>query len=395
MSDINDRLAALDPVARDPYRARNLDAMITRIVTSSPSGSARSAWWQRVQLRIAGTLILGTLIGAGTAAIVSGGPGLATLAIQSNVAPPPGAFATENAAQLYKVTDFVATRSLTSSRAAHASTSPSFRMSFPRDSAREAALLASVFRVLGTTRHSHDDWTVTSSSGAALDYQTSGATPQWYFSSTTPKIAPATASSAVDVAMPSHATLNQDALVILQRLGFDYSVASPVYSESTQSITGASGAPATQSLEEVSYTVTVRGLDTDQSVSFSVDAHNSLVYAQGPAFVVRSGTNYPLQSPLNGVNTLNALERTTVPSAVAGATAPGPSIVHARLTSASISLKAFRLRNGTSWLLPLYTYSGHIAKSSGARASRTWSEIAITPSLVRLSPSEARSLLNN
>src|ERR1700679_3227382 len=99
MSDINDRLAALDPAAHDPYQARNLDEMIARIVTSSPSGAARSAWWQRVQLRIAGTLILGTLIGAGTAALVAGGPTLAALAIQTNVAHHPGVFATENAAQ--------------------------------------------------------------------------------------------------------------------------------------------------------------------------------------------------------------------------------------------------------------------------------------------------------
>ena len=94
MSDINDRLAALDPAAHDPYHAHNLDQMISRIVASSPSGAARSAWWQRVQLRIAGTLILGTLVGAGTLAVVGGGPSLATLAIQTTVTHHPGTFAT-------------------------------------------------------------------------------------------------------------------------------------------------------------------------------------------------------------------------------------------------------------------------------------------------------------
>jgi hypothetical protein len=396
MSDINDRLAALDPAAHDPYRARNLDEMITRIVASSPSGAARSAWWQRVQLRIAGTLILGTLIGAGTAALVAGGPNLAALAIQTNVAHHPGVFASaENVARPYAETDFVPAASLTKSSAATPSTSPSFKLSLPADGAREAVRLASVFHIMGAARRSGSNWTVTSSSGAALDYQTSGTAPQWYFSSTTPKVAPATATSSVVVVMPSHATLSQDALVVLKRLGFDYSVASPVYSESTLSTTGANGAPSSQSQEEVSYTVTVRGLDTDQSVTFSVDAHNTLVYAQGPAFNVRAAINYPLQGPLDGVSALNTLERAAFPLPAEGTSAPGPTIVHARLSSASISLATFRLQNGTSWLLPLYTFTGRVAQKSGTPARRTWSEIAIKPSFVRLSPSEARSLLNN
>jgi hypothetical protein len=394
MSDINDRLAALDPAAHDPYRPRNLDEMIARIVTSSPSGAARSAWWQRVQLRIAGTLILGTLIGAGTAALVAGGPTLAALAIQTNVAHHPGVFATENAAQPYMETRFVPAASLSASSPASPSI-PSFRLNPPKDSAREAVRLASVFHIVGAAHRSGNDWTVTSSSGAALDYQTSGTAPQWYYSSTSPKIAPATASSSVNVVMPSHATLNQDALVVLKRLGFNYSVASPVYSESTLSTTGAKGAPSSQSQEEVSYTVTVRGFSTDQSVTFSVDSHNSLVYAQGPAFDVKSGTNYPLQPPLDGVNALNTLERSAFPNPGAGTSAARPAVVRAQLTSASLSLATFRLQNGTSWLLPLYTFSGRVAQKSGTRTSRTWSEIPLTPSFVRLSPSEARSLLNN
>jgi hypothetical protein len=389
MSDINDRLAALDPAAHDPYQARNLDEMISRIVASSPSGAARSTWWQRVQLRIAATLILGTLVGAGTVAIVQGGPSLAALAIQTNVAQHPGAFSTAETPQLYEETDFVPTASLTSSSP---STSPSFKLNIPHDSAREADHLASVFHVVGAIHHSGNDWTVASSSGASLDYQTSGASPQWYYSSTTPTIAPATASSSVDVAMPSHAALDRVGLVYLKQLGFDYSVVSPVYSESTLSTTGAQ---SSQSQEEVSYTVSVHGLNTDQTVSFSVDAHNTLVYAQGPAFEVSTGTNYPLQSPLEGVNALNSIERAAFPSPSVGANAAGPAIVHAQLTSTSITLATFRLKNGTSWLLPLYTYSGSVTEKHGTPTSRTWSEIAIKPSYVRLSPSEARSLLNN
>jgi hypothetical protein len=395
MSDIVDRLAALDPAAHDPYQARNVDQMISRIVATSPSGAARSAWWQQVQLRIAGTLILGTLIGAGTVAIVAGGPSLATLAIQTKVADHPGVFATENAAQPFEATKFAPAGSLASSSPSGTSMSSSFQLSIPKDSAGEAAHLASVFHVMGSVRHSGHDWTVTSSSGASFDYQTSGASPQWYFSSTTPTIAPSTASNSVDVVMPSHATVANDVRSYLQRLGFTYVVSDPVFSESTLSSIGVNGAPQSQSLEEVSYTVTVRGVDTDQTVSFSVNPRNVAVYAQGPAFDVSSDTNYPLVSALDGVNELNALEKTESPSPTLGASTAAPVALHATLTAASISLAAFQLENGTRWLLPLYTYSGHVAHGNGETTNRTWSEIAIEPSYVQLSASEARSILNH
>jgi hypothetical protein len=254
--------------------------------------------------------------------------------------------------------------------------------------------LASVFHVAGAIRHHGDNWIVGSPSGASLDYQNSTASPQWYYSSTTPKIAPATASSSVDVAMPSHATLDREAQGYLKRLGFNYRVVSPFYSESTVSTNNANGSPRLQGQEQVTFKVAVRGVDTDQLVSFSVDAHNTVVYAQGPAFEVKSGTNYPLEGPLGGVNALNALERSAFPSPALGASAAGPAIVHVKLASVSLSLKTFRLKNGTTWLLPLYTYSGSTAQKNEATA-RMWSEIAITPSYVHLSLTGGRSLLNN
>jgi hypothetical protein len=69
--------------------------------------------------------------------------------------------------------------------------------------------------------------------------------------------------------------------------------------------------------------------------------------------------------------------------------------VRAKITSASISLATFRLKDGTSWLLPLYTYSGRATKNGHGAAAATWSEIAVEPSYVQLSSGEARSLLNH
>lgn len=391
MSDVTDRLAALDPAGPDPYHPRNLDQMISRIVASSPSGAAHSTWWQRVQVRVAATLILGTAIGAGTLALVEGGPTLASLAIQTTIAPHPGTFGATNAVQSLERTYFIAATSLASSSSSSPSRSLSFQLHIPKDSARVALRLASAFHVVGTLHHRGSDWTVRSAAGASLDYQTSGAAPQWYYSSTTPPIAPATASSSTDVVLPSHATLITDARAYLTLLGLHYSVSSPVYTESTVS----TRARAAQAEEEVSYTVNVRGVPTDQTVSFSVNAHNALLYAQGPAFEVGPGTDYPLQSPLEGVSTLNSIEHTASSGPKVGASASEPATLRARLTSATISLATFQLTNGARWLLPLYTYSGRVAQSGGAPTNRTWSEIAIVPSYTRLSLSEARSVLNH
>jgi hypothetical protein len=252
--------------------------------------------------------------------------------------------------------------------------------------------VASIFGVSGTPHGGSSDWTVTSPSGAALDYETT-AIPQWYYSSRTPAVAPATASSSTTATMPSHATLAADAQGYLAQLAYGYGVSAPDYSTSTTSTTAANGTQSSQSQEEVSYVVTVNGLATDQSVSFSVDAKNNLVYAQGPAFHVEPGTNYPLQSPVNGVSTLNATERATFPTS-AGTSAQGPPIVHATVNSASLSLATYQLKDGTTWLLPLYTYSGSVTQSNGTTSSGTWSELALEPSYVQISPSVARGVVN-
>jgi hypothetical protein len=386
MSDINDRLAALDPAANNPYQARNLDEMISRIV-ATPPGAARSTWWQRVQLRIAGALILGSLVGATTFVIVDNGPILPVLAIQNLAQHRPTFSGAENTMQLYEEIDFAPSAPLSTS----SSTSSSYQLEIPQSGATEAARVASIFGVSGTPHAGSEDWSVTSPSGAALDYETSGL-PQWYYSSSTPAIAPATASSSTTATMPSHATLTADAQGYLAKLAYGYGVTTPDYSTSTTSTTAANGTQSSQSQEEVSYVVTVNGLATDQSVSFSVDAKNNLVYAQGPAFHVGAGTNYPLQSPVIGVSTLNATERATFPTST-GARAQGPPIVHATLNSATLSLATYQLKDGTTWLLPLYTYAGSVTQSNGTTSSGKWSELALEPSYVEISPSVARGVV--
>ncbi len=82
MSSIDERLAALDPAARDPYQPRHLDEMISRIVSTSPA-STRVPWWRRLQVRLAGGVVVAGALAAGTLALVAGGPNLSVLAVQS------------------------------------------------------------------------------------------------------------------------------------------------------------------------------------------------------------------------------------------------------------------------------------------------------------------------
>jgi hypothetical protein len=361
--------------------------MISRI-TATPSGAARSTWWQRVQLRIAGALILGSLVGATTFVIVDNGASLPVLAIQNFAQHRPTPGNADITMQPYEEIDFAAGTSLSTS----SSSSPSYQLQIPASGATEAGRVAAIFGVSGSPHEASGNWTVTSPSGATLDYDTTGL-PQWYYSSTTPAIASATYSSSATATMPSHATLAADAQRYLAKLAYGYDASLPSFSTSTSSTTAANGTQISQSQEEVTYVITVNGLVTDQSVSFSVDSQNNLVYAQGPAFHVAAGTSYPLQSPANGVSTLNATERAAYPAST-GASALGPPIVHATLNSASVSLATYQLKDGSTWLLPLYTYSGSVAQKGSTTSGGTWSELALEPSYVQISPSVARGVVN-
>jgi hypothetical protein len=45
-------------------------------------------------------------------------------------------------------------------------------------------------------------------------------------------------------------------------------------------------------------------------------------------------------------------------------------------------LASYQLKNGTLWLLPLYTYSGSVTPVHGTTAMRTWSELAVEPTYI-------------
>ncbi|MGC2167795.1 MAG: hypothetical protein WA580_01670, partial [Acidimicrobiales bacterium] len=248
--------------------------------------------------------------------------------------------------------------------------------------ATAARHVAAAFGVTGELRHAGDNWTITNRAGASLDYQASGV-PQWFYSSTTYPVAPATKSDSASVPMPSHATLIADAAGYLKKLGYDYGLTSSRFSSSTVSVTNSSGGPAEQSQEQLTDVVTVGSRATDQTLSVTVGSKNQLIFAQGPAFRVSASPAYPLVSARDGVKGLESTERSL---AGAGSSLP---LDHVVLGRATLSLSAFRLSDGSTWLLPIYTYS------SGSKNAATWSEIAVEPSFLHLSPGVAQGVLHH
>jgi hypothetical protein len=365
MSDAEDRLAALDPAANQPYQHADLDAMITRIVATPTR--ARSAYWQRFQARLAGGAIAATLVTALTLVATQGAPSLPALAIQHALTGPSSSFATQLPMSTYEDLHFIAGPGISQ----RAPSTASYELKLPASAKAESARLAGLFGVSGApAEHGGGNWTVTSTSGAVLNYD-SVDVPQWYYSSTSPKVAPAEKSGSVSIAMPSHATVEADVQRYVRELGYHYSLSSPSFSTATTSTTTPDGAPLTVYGETASYSVLVHGTTTDQSLSFTFDPTNALLYAEGPAFHVGAGVSYPLQSPRAGVTALGTAEKRTF-AAVAK-----PPAAKATITSDRVSLAPYQLKNGTLWLLPLYTYSGTITGEKSATAARTWSELAV------------------
>jgi hypothetical protein len=383
VGDFDDRLAALDPAAGQPYEHRNLDALISKI-TAEPRHASRRLW-RNIELKIAGTLIAGSLVAAGTLALVQGvAPTLPALALQ-NAASTKFAVAAQapQAGPMQPYAEYVFSGSGLSTTAPSAL---SYRVAIPANASQEAARLAEVFGVTGTpvnTNGDGSDWLVKSATGAALDYENTGV-PQWYYSSTSPAIAPATESTTPVNPLPSEATVAADARHFLAQLGYGYGVSSPSFSTSTTSSVAANGtSQVTSSTEDVAFDVVVDGVTTDQTVSISVGENNVLAYASGPAFNVGASEGYPLQSPSSGVTQLNAAQKAKLSSAGTSTASP-PPVIDVALSSDTITLETYELTNGQWWLLPVYHYQGAFTGTTGVASTGTWDELAIDPSYVQI-----------
>ena len=394
MSDFDDRLTALDPAAGQPYRHPNLDGLITRI--TSQRVTAPNHVWRRFQLKMAGALAASALLTVSAIAALQGaGTVLPLLALQStSTGGAPSANPKDFLGVMapYQKYHFTAAPGLTTTP-----TGLSYKLQIPNDQSAEALRVAAIFGVVGPTltiSGSSTDTTITDSSGRSLHYENSGL-PQWYYSLGSPLVASATASNSSNAVMPSHATLEGDVSNYLAKLGYGYTASAPNFSTSAITTTSADGSTrGSINAESVTYTVNVEGIATDQPLEFSVDPNNNVVYASGPAFRVDSTSNYPLQSPVDGVAALNTDQKNKFPStSSAGTTSAspsGPPIVDVALTSASVRLEPFKLTDGTLWLLPVYKYVGGSASAGGTSSTSYWYELAVDPRYVQVGSNSSR-----
>lgn len=373
MNDADDRLAALDPAAHQPYHHPDLDSMIARIVTKR--GDIRVSRRQRLQVRLAGGLIGATLVTAVTLVLAQGASPLPALSLARALSNSPTNAGLTTAAPTFARDDvhFSAGPDISPTPNSRAS----YELRIPTDGSKEADRLGAVFGLTGVPKLTGPrNWSLTDGTGAVLNYESTGV-PQWYYSSTTPGVAPATKSASASVAVPDHATLEADAQRYLVALGFNYALSSPSFSTRTTSTTTASGAPLSINSAEVTYVVDVHGVATDQSVSVSVNSANALLFAQGPAFDVSRVVRYPLRSPRAAVASLNSSERRlSVPEATT------PPRANATLTNDELSLASYELTNGTVWLLPVYTYSGTVRPAEGGPTKSAWTVVALKPAYV-------------
>jgi hypothetical protein len=392
VSDFEDRLAALDPAAGQPYQHRDLDSLISRITSVTTSAKGRA--WHNFQLKIASTLVASALVTAGAISALQGSGSLPMLALQSTSgagsAPrASGAFSRASGAmEIYAKFDFSAGTALSTTTP----TSASHQLLIPSNPSDETLRIAGIFGLTGSLVNASDastDWTVSDASGTSLQYVNSGV-PEWTYS------ANASGSSSLSD-LPSRSTLEGDVESYLAKLGYGYSISSPSFGTTTS--TNDSSSPTSTSTEDVTYSVDVDGVGTDQYLTFSVDAANDIVSASGPAFSVASTQNYPLQSYTSAVNALNAAQQSKFPtssstpeSTTTGAnpsgtnetTTPpsGPPIVDVTLNAASITLETYELTDGSMWLLPVYVFTGVETGANGTVSGGNWFELALDPSYV-------------
>jgi hypothetical protein len=309
-------------------------------------------------------------------------------------------------------------------------TAPSYELQLPASASSEAARLAAIFNVAGTpadTNNDGSDWTVTDTAGDTLDYENYGGVPQWYYNSAPSNASSVTTTDGTTAAMPSNSAIDADLQGYLTQLGYGYAVTDPQYS--SQTITGGNApgqADVTTNEETASYSVTIDGVLTDQTVDITIDSNNNLIGAHGPAFSLMPSVNYPLQSPTAGVSALEAQQQAefapvssgtsdqgggaaplssgsasgapstspasppsdttpTSPSDAPTTTTPsGPPIVDVTLDAVSTSLSSYTLTDGSVWMLPLYTYTGAVTNSDGSTYTGTWTTLAVDPSYVQL-----------
>ncbi len=423
MSDFGSRLRDADPATGLNYEHPNANAMISRIIATTPR--ERSHVLRSFQLRMAGAVTMATVLTVGgIAALENAAP---TLQILSLSATGQGPYSTTGAyspsvpkystMRIYEQFNFSAGSSLSTG----GSSGAAYQLRLPANPSAEAARIGSIFAVSGTPTDQNgdgSDWNVSDSNGSSVDVSNYGGVPQWFFnlsSLATSSVTPGTSSTQV----PSLSALDADVQGLLRRLGYAYQVGDPQVSTATVSGGALGQTSDTTNEETVSYVVLVNGVSTDQTLQLSVDSNNQILNASGPAFTLQPLVNYPLRSPVSAVAVLDAQQKAefatnasggvntgsgtggTVTSGASGSSpapptpdgsgtgpttiAPsGPATVDVTLDGVTLKLQSYWLTDGTVWLLPVYDFTGTVVTTDGSSYQGDWTTIAVDPAYVNL-----------
>jgi hypothetical protein len=355
--------------------------------------------WRNFKLRFTGALVASAVITTGAITAFSSGPSLAVLALQSSTKAPHSFSAlpaTGSVIRIIQEYNYSIGNGLTDSTPSNYS----YQLAIPTNVADEASRVAAVFGVSGTpvnTNGDGSDWTITNATGSTLNYESPGL-PEWYFNSSQSGTPASTEALSLN-ALPSDDVVDADVQHYMADLAYGYQLTMPEFGTSTSTTSNVDGSDSSSvSTKDVSYTVVVDGIATDQSVSFSFDSSNDVVSASGPSFNVASSTNYPLQSIQAGVAALNAEQQAEFPSDTTSTTSKAttsngdalstnssstPPIVNVTLDSESITLGTYELTDGSLWLLPVYNYSGEAMYSTNSSSNGSWQELAVDPSYIK------------
>lgn len=361
MDDLDLRLRAADPAAGRPYRTP--DGLVARVVARErrPRRVVPAFAWR--VLAAAGASVAVT-VGAVTA-LTEVAPGFAALEVAAAVPPPPSAgpapFATMEAVALAPTVS----PALRLVSGAHAPRQIQVTtLAAPGRLKGEALRLGRALGLTGPARRTGTapvSWRVGTPPGATLEV-VGGAVPQWYYSSSSPAIAPATQSAGPLESAAERAALRARADRLLARLGFRLSLGTATYVDAVMD-----GATPSDVYREITATfvVTHDGLATDQRVVVSVDGRNRLLYAAGPDVAPSRDVPYALESPRAALAALARGPGGPAAPAMAAAVPASALVVRTHL-----SLRAFEVRGGATWWLPVYTFTD--------RAGARWQVLALT-----------------
>ena len=417
MSNLDDRIRALDPFADAPYEHADAASMVERVTTAAPPRSRRRRALLLVPasaVAAAGLVAGGLLVTAGTAA-----PSLSALHVTEGgarhtvFAPSPTALRLDGRQFTYMASRALSTdvQPLAPIPSAYtylyqlASPLPTatpqlsaYQVLTVANPAGALAASATTLRVKGVvTRVATSTWHLGTEAGArgvaTLFRSPSGLYDLQFLRPDVARRTSRCATGEIGAVDTDRFAMSASLASLLSSLGLHYQLAGPTFETSWSRAPGA----RCTGFVVLGATILVHGVVTDQLVQVAFDPTGRIAAASLPVFAVGRSAPYPLVSPATAAGavvrssaTFGAPEHrpgsagTPTASQHAQGDVAGASLMVVELRTASIALRAFATSSGT-WFLPVYVLGGD-GYTNGASSTTLWSGnvVAAAAPLVRL-----------